>query len=369
MNRNTSHPNNEVSSLARPRVGYDAGPWLDTRTGVGRYALELAGALEHIGVQLIPFAVSFGGPPDARVRRWRFPARVAQVSWRRLGAPRINRLTGPVDVVHATNFVLPAVGARTPGIVTVHDLSFLRDDSFPGAARLRDLVPWSLDRAALVLTPTETVAAELGDRYGVSAERIRVTHEGVSPLFFGAGPLGDAALAERGIRRPFVLAVGTIEPRKNLPRLLEAWRSLHADLEGWSLVVAGPRGWGPGLPPTPNVVPIGWVGDETLPGLLAAAEIFCYPSLYEGFGLPPLEAMAASTACVVGDYPAAREVLGDAAIRVDPENSGAIAMQMSRLATDDVLRKRLAVAGRARAASFTWAATARETLDAYLSVL
>jgi glycosyltransferase involved in cell wall biosynthesis len=357
------------SSRRVVRAGFDAGPWLDLKTGVGRYALELADALEQIGVDLAPYAVSLRGSSPRRVRRWRMPARVAQSAWRRFDAPRITRLTGPVDLVHATNFVLPALPAATPGVVTIHDLSFLRDDPFPGAARLRQLVPWSLARAARILTPTRAVAEEVAEQYRLDADRIHVTHEGVSPLFFGAAPLADRALAAHGIGRPYAIAVGTIEPRKNLARLIDAWRAARTDLDGWTLVLAGPQGWGPTLSPTPGVVPIGWVGDETLPGLLAAAEIFCYPSLYEGFGLPPVEAMAASTACLVGDYPAAAEVVGEAAVRVDPENTGAIAMQLSRLAADDVLRRRLALAGRARAASFTWAATARKTLDAYLSVL
>jgi glycosyltransferase involved in cell wall biosynthesis len=339
------------------------------RTGVGRYALELAGTLENFGVELIPYAVAARGASNRQVRRWRLPARAVQTAWRRFNAPPITRLTGPVDLVHATNFVLPALQRETPGVVTIHDLSFLRDDSFPGAKRLRELVPWSLRRAARVLTPSQAVAHEVGERYGVPSESIRVTHEGVAPLFFAGKPLADSTLAAMGIRRPYALAVGTIEPRKNLPRLLEAWERATDTLRGWTLVIAGPRGWGPRLPETPGVVLPGWVGDETLPGLLAAAEIFCFPSLYEGFGLPPLEAMATSTACLVGDYPAAREVLGDAAVIVSAQDSEAIAVQLTRLATDEDLRTRLAVAGRARAARFSWERTARGTLDAYLSVL
>jgi glycosyltransferase involved in cell wall biosynthesis len=352
-----------------PRVGFDAAPWLDVRTGVGRYALELGESLSQIGVQVVPYAVALRGRTDRSIRRWRLPNRLLQTAWHRWEAPDITRLTGPVDVVHGTNFVLPSLPRSVPGVVTVHDLSFLRDDSFPGAARLARLVPWSLERAARVLTPTHAVAEELTDCYDVPSERISVTHEGVSPLFFGAAPLGDRALAAMGIQRPYALAVGTIEPRKNLPRLLQAWKAAGSAVDGWTLVIAGPRGWGPELPPTEGVVLPGWVGDETLPGLLAAAELFVYPSMYEGFGLPPLEAMAASTACLVGAYPAAHEVLGTAAVLVDPEKSGAIAVQLSRLVTDVDLRKRLAIAGRARAARFTWAGTARKTLDAYFSVL
>ncbi|HVL65146.1 MAG TPA: glycosyltransferase family 1 protein [Actinomycetota bacterium] len=346
------------------RVAYDAGPLLDLRTGVGRYARELADALAVTGVELVPYAIAARGGRSEGMRRWRVPARLVQTSWRRLGAPRIQRLVGKVDAVHATNFVLPALG-REAGVLTVHDLSFLRDDTFPGGERLRDLVPWSTARAAAILTPTEAVKQEVCDAYGAPAASVHVTHEGVSPLFFGATPLSDGALRDLGLAGPYVLAVGTIEPRKNLPRLLEAWRSVRAELPEMTLAIAGPKGWGPELPEAPGVRLLGWVGDETLPGLLAAAEVFCYPSLYEGFGLPPLEAMAAGTAAVVGDYPAAAEILGDAAIVVRAREPEDIAAGLARVLSDEGLRKDLARRGRARAAEFSWLRTAKETLAAY----
>jgi glycosyltransferase involved in cell wall biosynthesis len=274
----------------------------------------------------------------------------------------ITGLTGRVDLIHGTNFVLPALGG-TPGVVTIHDLSFLRSDVFPGGKRLTDLVPWSIDRAALVLTPTAAVGDEVRDHFRLSGDRLRVTPEGVAGIFFGATPLGEAALASLGVTRPFAVAVGTIEPRKNLDRLLSAWA--EARLDGWTLVIAGPEGWGPQLPETPGVVAAGWVADESLPGLLAAAEIFCYPSLYEGFGLPPLEAMAAGTPALVGRYPAADEVLKDACLLVDPTDVEAIAGGLTRLATDAILRRRFAASGKARAAAFTWERTAQATLEAY----
>jgi glycosyltransferase involved in cell wall biosynthesis len=320
-------------------------------------------------VPLSPYAIALRGRSPAGVKRWRFPARAVQSLWRRTGWPSITKLTGSVDLVHATNFVLPVLPDDVPGVVTVHDLSFLRDDTFPGGERLQDLVPWSVDRAARVLTPSHAVGKEVTERYGLEPDKVRAIHEGVAPIFFSAAPLADSTLAGMGISRPYALAVGTLEPRKNLARLLEAWTLARGDLEGWTLVIAGPPGWGPGLPEVPGVVLHGWVGDETLPGLLAAAELFCYPSLYEGFGLPPLEAMAASTPVLAGDYSAAREVLGDAAVFVDPLNSEDIAVQLGALVADEDLRMRLVRAGRARAAGFSWARAAQETLKAYYSVL
>jgi glycosyltransferase involved in cell wall biosynthesis len=346
-------------------VGFDAGPTLDEPTGVGRYARELGRALEALGVEVRRYAVSWrGARGDGTVARWRVPARLALAAWKHLDRPAIVRLVGAVDVVHATNFVLPPTGTAA-GVVTVHDLSFLRDDTFPGGERLRQLVPWSMGRAARTVVPSNAIKEEVVERYGVPEERVVVTWEGVSPVFFGARPLADTALHQLGVRRPFALAVGTAEPRKNLARLLDAWRRARAELADWTLVLAGPGGWGPCLPPTPGVVPLGWVGDETLPGLLAAADLFCYPSQYEGFGLPPLEAMAAGTPALVCSYRAAEEVVADAALVTPPADVDAIAAGLVRLARDEALRRRLTMSGRARAARFTWERTAVETARAY----
>jgi glycosyltransferase involved in cell wall biosynthesis len=230
---------------------------------------------------------------------------------------------------------------------------------------LRKLVPWSIERASRVVTPTNAVADEVAEEYGVDRQRVVVTPEGVSNHFFGATPLAGGALGRLGIPGPFVLAAGTLEPRKNLHRLLDAWSRVRLTEQGWSLVLAGPKGWGPELPETPGVILLGRVDDRTLPGLMAAAELFCYPSLYEGFGLPPLEAMATGTACIAGRYPAAPEVLGDAAELVDPTDVDGLAAILERLGNDEAARKLLSVKGRARATDFTWERTARATLEAY----
>ena len=349
------------------RVAFDTGPLLDPPTGVGRYARELARSLTEARIEVEPYAVSLRGKRDRSIRRWMLPARAVHKAWHRSARPSADRLVGDVDVVHGTNFVLPPT--RFPGVVTVHDLSFLRDDAFPGAASWARMVPWSMDRAARVITISDAVAEEIVDHYGTDLSKIVVTHLGVSPSFFGAAPLSDASLRRLGIERPFVLAAGTLEPRKNLTRLLAAWKELGTESDGWTLVLAGPKGWGPGLQETPGVVLTGWVGDETLPGLLAAADVFAFPSLYEGFGLPPLEAMAAGTACLAGTYRAATEVVGDAALFVDPLDVASIAQGLSRLMTDEAERRAVALAGKARAAGFTWERTAKQTVAAYEAAL
>ena len=297
----------------------------------------------------------------------RIPGRAARAAWVRFDRPTVQRLTGEVSVVHGTNFVLPALGGA-PGVVTVHDLSFFRDDVYPGGEFLREAVPWSVRRAAKVIVPTQAIADELQERLGTREQKTVVTREGVSEHFFGATPLSETALGGLGIPGPFALAVGTLEPRKNLARLIQAWKIAAPVLDGWRLVLAGPRGWGPELPETPGVMPIGRVPDEMLPGLMAAASIFCYPSLYEGFGLPPLEAMATKTPVLAGRYSAAAEVLGEGALLVDPLDVEAMADGLARLADPEEARA-LAFAGRSQAAGFTWLDTARRTLGAYTAAV
>jgi glycosyltransferase involved in cell wall biosynthesis len=346
-------------------VALDAGPLLDPPTGVGRYTSELAEALETRGVVVKRYAVAWGGKAPENVKRIRMPARLAHKTWAMIERPSIEKATGDVDLVHATNYVLPPT--KAPGVVTIHDLTFLRSDVYPGGERLRELVPVSLRRATRVITPSHAIADELAEKCDYPREKISVTHEGVSEGFFAATPLPDTMLAGLGIPGPFVMAVGTIEPRKNLRRLLEAWRL--AQLGDHTLVIAGPKGWGPELPDTPGVVLTGWVGDQVLPGLYAAADAFCYPSLYEGFGLPPVEAMAAGTPVVAGAYEAADEILGEAALIVDPLDPEALAAALNRAVTDRGWRAGARVAGRAKAAAYTWDATSKATITCYRSVI
>ncbi|MCA1702601.1 MAG: glycosyltransferase family 4 protein, partial [Actinobacteria bacterium] len=333
------------------RVAFDAGPLLDPPTGVGRYVRELGQSLETVGVDVVRYAVALGGKPPPAVKRLRMPARVAQTLWVKTGRPSLARLVGRVDLFHGTNFVLPPLG-EARGVVTIHDLSFFGEDAFPGAGRLRSLVPWSVERAARVIVPTQAIKDEVLARLPVSGDRVDVVHEGVGPIFFRPPPAADTMLGELGILGRFALAVGTMAPRKNLQRLIEAW--VRAAPPDWTLVLAGPKGWGPDLPETPGVLPIGWVPDEGLPGLMAAADLFCYPSIYEGFGLPPLEAMAAGTPVLVGRYAAAEEVIGDAGVLVDPLDVDAMAEALALLTSDEGARRRLAMAGRAHAAGFSW---------------
>jgi alpha-1,3-rhamnosyl/mannosyltransferase len=234
--------------------------------------------------------------------------------------------------------------------------------------RYRWILPQVLKRCAIVLTPSETVAEQVSSELAFPRERIVVTPEGVR-----AGALrGTSATAHsRPDGRGYLLFTGTREPRKNLDRLLRAFAQVR-DLD-LALVVAGPAGWGSGdlqartveLGIAERVEFPGYLRDDDLAALLAGARAFVFPSLYEGFGLPPLEAMAAGIPVVAARAGALPEVLGDAPFWCDPLDVESIAAAIRTAVTDDRLRAQAVAAGHARAAGFGWAETARLTLGAY----
>jgi glycosyltransferase involved in cell wall biosynthesis len=243
------------------------------------------------------------------------------------------------------------------------------------SARYADLVPRGLRRAAVVLTPSRAVADEVITAYRVDPELVVPTPLGVDPAWFAATAPPPDWLAARRLPRRYLLFVGTPEPRKNMPLLLAALRILHASggadggIDLPPLLLAGPPGWGPELDlaglPEGAVVTAGYLADDELRSLVAGATALCFPSRYEGFGLPPLEALAAGTPVVAADIPAVREVVGPAggkAVRLVPAADAE--------AFADALREVLAGAvdpdaGRARARAFTWRRTAELTLAAY----
>jgi glycosyltransferase involved in cell wall biosynthesis len=382
------------------RVALDATPLLGPRTGVGRYVAGLAGALAGLAgpepeeVALIPFSwrgtgdlpeVAPGGP-RVRYGRRRVPARLLQAAWGRLPWPPVEWLAGPVDVFHATNFVAPPA-RRAATVLTVHDLTYLRYPEMvtSASARYRDLVPRALRRGAVVCTPTAAVGAEVADAYRLPPERLVVTPLGVGPAWRRAAPPDPAWLAARGLPERYLLFVGNREPRKNLPTLLAAYRELLAgrvrgaagptmagrgpEADGVPpLVLVGPPGWGEaldlaGLPPQAVRTP-GYLAEDDLAGVVAGAAALVFPSWYEGFGLPALEALACGTPVVAADLPALREVLGDQAELVPPGDAAALADAMARVLNDPGGEPARA-ARRTRAAGFTWEACAQAALSAY----
>ena len=351
--------------------------------GVGRYVAALArqlpavagrdgGAVRFVTGRHPAAALAGAGLDPAATTTLTLPGRVLNRSWIRARRPRLpRRLLAGVDLVHATSAALPPTGSL-PLVATVHDLGFHHHpEAYPRAGRAwhERSTRIAAAEAARILVPSAATAADLTGLYGVEGERVTVTPLGVDPA---PGDRGAALelLAELGVPGPFLLAVGTLEPRKNLPRLLAAFAAAAGELPEHHLVVVGPVGWGPALDPGAARVELaGRVPDPVLRGLYELADGLAYPSLHEGFGLPVLEAMAAGTPVLTSDRSSLPEVAGDAALLVDPVDVGAIADGLRRLVADSGLRARLAAADPQRAARFTWRATAEATWAGYLQAL
>jgi glycosyltransferase involved in cell wall biosynthesis len=371
------------------RVGLDATPLLGRPTGVGVYTerllCELAASRSDDGRcdEFVATAFTLRGAgrlaaavPDAVSARSRpVPARLLRAMWERTSVPPVEWLCGRVDVFHATNFVLPPT-RRARGVVTVHDLAYLRFPDTVSAAslRYRELVPRSLERASVVCAPSAAVAAELADTYGIEAETVVVTPAGIDASWFAATPPDDDLRARLALPKRYLLAVGTLEPRKNLSHLVAAYRELRAsDPNAPALVLAGPSGWGPALDlqalPPGAAVTTGYLDTGTLQRVVAGASCLAFPSRYEGFGIPPLEAFACGVPVVATDLPVTREVLGDLATLVPGNDVGALAGALALATAGSADAAQQAEQRRAHAATWTWRRCADAARQAYARAL
>ena len=373
------------------RIGIDYTAAVRQGAGIGRYTRELVRALAELdrSHDYVLFAAAGGQrpadtdwPPNFQMRSVPLSDRALAILWHRLRLPLwVELVTGAVDIFHSPDFVLPPV-RRAKTLVTVHDLSFIRYPQCADAnlrVYLNKVVPRSVHRANLVLADSQSTKDDLVELLGVAPDRIEVVYPGVEKRF---RPIEDQALLEKVRKRydlppRFILGLGTLQPRKNFTRLIEAFASLQVcKFASLHLVIAGGKGWlyeeifatVEQLSLKKKVVFPGFVADEDLPALYNLADLFVFPSLYEGFGLPPLEALACGTPVITSDASSLPEVVGEAGPMVEATDVEALAEAMKRVLEDDALRERMIAKGMKQARKFTWEQAAAKLLNLYEAI-
>ena len=376
-------------------IGFDVTAALTQGGGIGRYTRELINALVVEAPEfdyklfsarppvVLPVPDSLPVLPHVSHRPAPLDERWLYRLWYRARVPLpVQTFTGKLDLYHSPDFVLPPVGRSIPTILTVHDLSFIHfPDTFPAqlVSYLNRVVPWSVNRAGHILADSLSTMRDLQALWGVPAERITVLYSGVNERFH---PVTDeatlvAARDKYGLDAPYILAVGTVQPRKNYELLVRAFRPIAAR-HPHSLVIVGGKGWLDESLPMEiercglqgRVKLTGFVDDADLPAIYSAADVLAFPSLYEGFGLPLLEAMACGTPVVSSNTSSLPEVAGDgAAVLISPDDEGAWSRALLELLADDPARARLIAAGKRQSAQFSWRSSARQLVSLYKNLL
>ena len=382
--------------MDRLKIIFDVSCTRGKRAGIGWYATNL---LSHIGkidrnntyLLYTFYARSREFSLDTRVlptglnfelqEKW-IPFRVANFLLDRIQLP-IESIVGSFDVFHALDHSAPSL-ASGKLVITIHDLAFLiypdRNFTSPeftknGMSRMRKLAK----RADMIIAVSQNTKHDIEDVLGVSGEKIRVVYEAAETRFMPIGEAAVLSIVRQRYHLPerFILFVGTMEPRKNIPLLLNSYQSLKETRKiKHKLVLAGRLGWSyeniflllNELGLKEDVILPGHIAREDLPALYNLADLFVYPSFYEGFGLPPLEAMACGTPVIASRSSCFPEILGEAAILIDPKDANELSEKMYLMINDHALSSRYAEQGIKRAAQFSWEQVARETIQVYEAV-
>ncbi len=365
------------------RIGIDGLPLTESLAGIGHYTFELSQHLAQTEEDEVDVISPKPFQHSVISRSTNTPFRLTQVKsgvlsryWWTIGLPRHLRKTA-VDIFHGTNFEIPLQNV-CPSVLTIHDLSLLL---FPKTherrrvwrARLR--LPLMVRRATMIITDSDSVKNEIELYLKVPETKIVRVYLASRKVFQPMSAEQTKDIRERlAVRENFLLCAGTLEPRKNLQMLIQAFEEVtRAGAQPLQLVLAGQRGW---LfsdlekhlrtsAASANVLMTGHISDEELCALYSSCKAFIYPSIYEGFGLPPLEAMACGAPVIASRIPSVTEVLGSAALLVPPTSPLELTQALRELLKNEALRQELSAAGRKRATLFSWAATAAQTREVY----
>ncbi len=381
--------------MSPPRIGIDVTSALTQGGGIGRYTRELVRALASLNSQnrftffsaRVPENPQLQNPlptgPGIDHRSSVLSERWLYRLWYRLRIPLpIQTFSGPLDLFHSPDFVLPPIGSQIPSLLTVHDLSFVFfPDTFPDVLvkYLRKVVPWSVSRATHVLADSQSTKDDLMALWRVPGEKISVLYSGVSSEYRPIAPSPECQSVCQRYRlsdQPYILSVGTVQPRKNYQMLIKAFVPVAREFPH-NLAIAGGKGWleeeirieaaRQGL--ADRVRFLGFVADEDLPAIYGCASLFVFPSLYEGFGLPVLEAMACGVPVIMSNSSSLPEVGGDAVIQLPPDSTEAWSNGILNILSDSEKRFQMIGAGVNRARKFSWERAALELQEIYASLL
>lgn len=371
------------------RIAIDYTAAIRQKAGIGNYVRRLVDAMLAQD-SLNQYTLLTSGRPtrerpfptadNAHGRSIFIPDRYLNIIWYRWRLPLYaNYFSGQVDIYHGPDFALPPIGKHLRKVVTVHDLAFLEHPEYavPSlAAYLKKVVPEALAAADVVCTVSQEVSRTLVDHFQTPPEKLVVVPNGVGPYFHRITDpvLLGATRHKFGLKHPLVLGVGTLEPRKNHIGLIKAFYQAQKRKKGPAmLALAGGKGWlyeetqqlVTELKLEKKVRFLGRVSDLELVTLYSMADVFAFPSFVEGFGVPPLEAMACGAPVITSNTSSLPEVVGDAALLIDPHNTGELAGAITRVLENTALQEELRQKGYARAAQYTWAASARTMLSVY----
>ena len=376
------------------RIGIDASSILPARTGVGNYTFYLIKTLLRVDShnQYVIYLNSYSQPmPDitflkrdnVTIKRYHIVGPLLLQAWRFINFPPIDVFTGGIDVFHSpAGLMIPQLKGKR--ILTLHDLYFMEhpeDTDIMGGKYLRQTLPAKIHKADHIIAVSHATKADIVKHLNVPSGKITVIYEGVDFLRFriivDTSPL-NFIRQEYCLPQQFILTVATLEPRKNIEGLLFAYRRLKQIIHNPpKLVIVGRQGWKSDTIPGTlqelglqrDVIFTGYVSDEHLPLIYSNALMFVYPSFHEGFGLPVLEAMACGVPVLTSDTSALREIVGDAAITVDPTNYYALAERMKEIITSHKIRSQLKERALNHVRNFSWESCARKTLNVYENLL